>query len=80
MIQGRALDFRKGGETRESASEPQGELATSPSSCFFLPSMVYSFWAKAMTEAPRQVTALFRSATETTQIGGVEARISYGLR
>jgi hypothetical protein len=63
MIQGRALDFRKGGETRESANEPQEGLATSPVSCFFLPSMVYSCWAKAISEAIRQVTALFMSAT-----------------
>lgn len=65
MIQGRALDFRKGGETRESANEPWGGggLGTSPPSGFFPPSMIYSFWAKVMTEAPRQVTALFISAT-----------------
>jgi hypothetical protein len=37
MIQGRALDFRKGGETRESASEPQEDLASYSPSCF-LPS------------------------------------------
>lgn len=63
MIQGRALDFRKGGDTRESTNEPQDGLATSLPSCFFLPSTIYSFWTKAMTETPRKGTALFTAAT-----------------
>lgn len=42
MIQGRALDFRKGGETRESTNEPQEGLATSLPSCFFLPWFIAS--------------------------------------